>query len=109
MSLSRRERGLLNAIGRQLLEDDPKLAARLGQPPRPASNGWILAGGVLLTLVGFVILMMGVVLMSTALGAAGFIAMAAGGSLASRRIDPPRLRWVKRPPNPEVRHNTPVE
>jgi hypothetical protein len=109
MSLSRRERGLLNAIGRQLLEDDPKLAARLGQPPRPASNGWILAGEVLLTLAGFVILMMGAVLMSTALGAAGFIAMATGGSLASRRIDPPRLRWVKRPPNPEVRHNTSVE
>lgn len=109
MSLSRRERGQLNGIGRQLLEEDPQLAARLGQPPRPASNGWILAGAVLLTSTGFVILMIGAVLMSTALGAAGFIAMAAGGSIASRRIDPPRLRWVKRPPNPEVRHNTSVE
>ncbi|MCO4275955.1 DUF3040 domain-containing protein [Pseudarthrobacter sp. HLT3-5] len=109
MSLSRRERGQLNEIGRQLLEDDPQLAARLGQPPRPASNGWILAGAVLLTSTGFVILMIGAALMSTALGAAGFIAMAAGGSIASRRIGSPRLRWVKRPPNPEVRHNTSVE
>ena len=109
MSLSRRERGLLNEIGRQLLEDDPQLAARLGRPPRPASNGWILAGAALLTLTGFVILMTGAVLMSTELGAAGFTAMAAGGFFASRRISPPRLRWVKRPPNPEVRHNTSVE
>lgn len=109
MPLSRHERGLLDEIGRQLIEDDPKLAARLGQPPRPASNGWILAGEVLLTLTGFVILMSGAVLMSTALGAAGFITMAAGGTLASRRIGVPRFRWVKRPPNPEVRHNTPVE
>lgn len=109
MSLSRRERGLLNEIGRQLIKDDPKLAARLGQPPRPASNVWILAGEVLLTLSGFVILMLGAVLVSTALGAAGFIIMAAGGTLASRRIGPPRFRWVKGPPNPEVRHNTPVE
>lgn len=109
MSLSRHERGLLDEIGRQLIADDPKLAARLGQPPRPASNGWILAGEVLLTLTGFVILMLGAVLMSTALGAAGFIIMAGGGTLASRRIGLPRFRWVKRPPNPEVRHNTPVE
>lgn len=109
MSLSRHERGLLDEIGRQLIEEDPKLAARLGQPPRPASNGWILAGEVLLTLTGFVVLMSGAVLMSTALGAAGFITMAAGGTLASRRIGVPRFRWVKRPPNPEVRHNTPVE
>lgn len=109
MSLSRRERSLLNKIGRQLLEDDPQLAARLGQRPRPSSSAWILAGAMLLTLTGFVILMMGAVLMSTEVGAAGFIAMAAGGSLASRHIDPPRLRRVKRPPNPEVRHNTSVE
>jgi hypothetical protein len=109
MSLSRRERGLLNEIARQLLKDDPKLAARLGRPPRPASNGWALAGAVLLTLTGFAVVMMGAVLMSTELGAAGFIAMAAGGSFASRRIDPPRLRWAKRPPNPEVRHDTSVE
>ncbi|HJV98312.1 MAG TPA: DUF3040 domain-containing protein [Arthrobacter sp.] len=109
MSLSRRERGRLNAIGRQLLKDDPQLAARLGRPPRPASNGWFLAGAALLMVTGFVILMLGAVLMSTELGAAGFVTMAAGGTLASRRIDPPQLRWVKRPPNPEVRHNTSVE
>ena len=109
MSLSRRERGLLNVIGRQLLEDDPQLAARLGRPPRPASNGCILACAVLLTLTGFVVLMVGAALMSTELGAAGFIAMAAGGFFASGRIDPPRLRWVRRTPKPEVRHDTAAE
>ncbi|MCP8999368.1 DUF3040 domain-containing protein [Pseudarthrobacter sp. RMG13] len=109
MSLSRRERGLLKEIGRQLFEDDPKFAERLGQPPRRASDGWILAGGVLFTLCGFAILMLGAVLASTALGAVGFIAMAAGGSLALRRIGPPQLRWVKWLPRPGMRHNTPVE
>jgi hypothetical protein len=54
-------------------------------------------------------LMMGAVLMSTELGAAGFIAMAAGGSFASRRMDPPQFRWVNRPPNHGVRHNTSVD
>lgn len=87
MSLSRRERGLLNEIGRQLIE----------------------AGDVLLTLSGLVVLMLAAVLMSTALGAAGFIIMAAGGTLASRRIGLPRFRWATRPPNPGMRHNTPVQ
>lgn len=109
MSLSRRERRVLNEIGRQLLENDPQLAERLGTPPRSASDAWILAGGILLTLTGFIVLMMGAMLMSTGLGTSGFIAMAVGGSLASQRIRPPRIPWVKRPPNPEVRHNTSVE
>lgn len=109
MSLSRRERRVLNEIGRQLLENDPQLAASMGKPPRSASDAWILTGAILLTVTGFIVLMTGAVLMSTGLGVSGFIAMALGGTLVSRRISPPRLRWVKRPPNPEVRHNTSVE
>lgn len=109
MSLSRRERSLLNDIARRLLEDDPQLAAHLGRPPRPKSSGWRLAGSLLLAAAGFLLLMLGAVLMSTALGAIGFLVMAAGASSASRFVDPPRFLQRRRRQYPGIPNNTSVE
>lgn len=109
MSLSRRERSLLNDIARRLLEDDPQLAARLGRAPRRKSGAWRLAGSLLLAATGFLLLMLGAVLMSTALGAIGFLVMAAGATSASRLIDPPRFLQRKRRQYPGIPDNTSVE
>lgn len=109
MSLSRQERSQLNDIARRLLEDDPQLAARLGRPPKPGSDRWRLAGSLLLAAAGFCLLMLGAVLMSTALGAIGFMAMAAGATSASRLIDPPRFIRRRRRQLPELPKNTSVD
>lgn len=72
MRLPDREQQELEEIERRLVEDDPKLAAKLNRPaPRVPRRTLVVAGMLLLYVVGLIAVMAGVTLSSVALVAVG--------------------------------------
>lgn len=87
MSLSERERKVLEELERGLLESEPQLAQKLSSP-NSASPKRLIAGA-LLAVVGLSILVTAVVLQFALFGVAGFLTMLAGLFLASSNVKVP--------------------
>jgi hypothetical protein len=87
MSLSERERKVLEELERGLLESEPQLAQKMRSPGSASPKR--LISGVLLALIGLSILVAAVVLQFALFGVAGFLTMLAGLFLASSNVKVP--------------------
>ncbi|XAS68962.1 DUF3040 domain-containing protein [Micrococcaceae bacterium Sec5.7] len=85
MPLSEHEQKLLEQLEKQLHEDDPKFANSMGSDPgRPWSTRHVVIG-VLGTLAGILVLLVGVTIQNIFVGVAGFVVMGAGVYFATMR------------------------
>ncbi|WP_026554197.1 DUF3040 domain-containing protein [Arthrobacter sp. 35W] len=85
MPLSEHEQRLLDALEQQLHEEDPKFANTLGADPARSFSTRHIVLGVLASIAGMLILLLGVALQSIPLGVAGFLVMGAGVYFATLR------------------------
>jgi hypothetical protein len=91
MPLSEHEKDVLAQIERDLHEDDPQFADRIGEG-RAASRCRLVLGA-LAVVCGFLVLLAGASLHAEALGVAGFVIMVAGGHIASLGVRPQQFRY----------------
>jgi hypothetical protein len=80
MPLSEHEQKLLEQLEKQLHEDDPKFANSMGSDPIRSWSTRHIVIGVLGTIAGILLLLVGVSLQNIFLGVLGFIVMGAGKS-----------------------------
>lgn len=92
MSLSEHEQRLLDHIAEQLEREDPKLASKMGSGPVQAVPGRLVATGALVSVVGCLVLVTGIVTQALVLGVAGFAIMGVGAYLVTLRISTPKVR-----------------
>jgi Flp pilus assembly protein TadB len=85
MPLSEHEQKLLEQLERQLHEDDPKFANSMGSDPGRTWSTRHIVIGVLATLAGVLLLLVGVSLQNIFVGVFGFIVMGAGVYFATMR------------------------
>ena len=85
MPLSEHEQKLLEQLEKQLHEDDPKFASSMGSDPGRSWSTRHLVIGVLGTLAGILLLLLGVSLQSIVVGVLGFVVMGAGVYFATMR------------------------
>jgi Flp pilus assembly protein TadB len=85
MPLSEHEQKLLEQLEKQLHEDDPKFANSMGSDPGRSWSTRHIVIGVLATLAGVLLLLVGVSLQSIFVGVLGFIVMGAGVYFATMR------------------------
>jgi len=96
MPLSEHEQKLLEQLEKQLHEDDPKFANSMGSDPIRAWSTRHIIMGVLGTIAGVLLLLVGVSLQNIFLGVLGFIVMGAGVYFATlRRISGRKLKSRK--------------
>ncbi|WP_426302986.1 DUF3040 domain-containing protein [Arthrobacter sp. R-11] len=96
MPLSEHEQRLLEQLEKQLHEDDPKFANSMGSDPIRAWSTRHIIMGVLGTIAGVLLLLVGVSLQNIFLGVLGFIVMGAGVYFATlRRISGGKLKSRK--------------
>jgi Flp pilus assembly protein TadB len=85
MPLSEHEQKLLEQLERQLHEDDPKFAHSMGSDPGRTWSTRHIVIGVLATLAGVLLLLVGVSMQDILVGVLGFIVMGAGVYFATMR------------------------
>lgn len=85
MPLSEHEQKLLEQLERQLHEDDPKFANSMGSDPGRTWSTRHIVIGVLATLAGVLLLLVGVSLQNIFVGVLGFVVMGAGVYFATMR------------------------
>lgn len=85
MPLSEHEQKLLEQLEKQLHEDDPKFANSMGSDPIRSWSTRHIVIGVLGTIAGILLLLVGVSLQNIFLGVLGFIVMGAGVYFATLR------------------------
>ncbi|MDQ0756805.1 DUF3040 domain-containing protein [Arthrobacter sp. B3I4] len=85
MPLSEHEQKLLEQLEKQLHEDDPKFASSMGSDPGRSWSTRHLVIGVLGTLAGVLLLLLGVSLQSIIVGVLGFVVMGGGVYFATMR------------------------
>ena len=85
MPLSEHEQKLLEQLEKQLHEDDPKFASSMGSDAGRSFSTRHLVIGVLATLAGIVLLLLGVTIQSIPVGVLGFVIMGAGVYYATMR------------------------
>ena len=85
MPLSEHEQKLLEQLEKQLHEDDPKFASSMGSDPGRSWSTRHLVIGVLATLAGVMLLLVGVTVQNIFVGVLGFIVMGAGVYFATMR------------------------
>jgi Flp pilus assembly protein TadB len=85
MPLSEHEQKLLEQLEKQLHEDDPKFASSMGTDPGRSWSTRHLVIGVLCTLAGVLLLLLGVSLQSIPVGVLGFVVMGGGVYYATMR------------------------
>lgn len=73
MSLSRRQRRALRAIARELAEQDPQLAERLGRPPETRSATVADCVGWAMFVVALILLIVGLALIDRSLLGGGLL------------------------------------
>ncbi|MDD1478064.1 DUF3040 domain-containing protein [Arthrobacter sp. H16F315] len=85
MPLSEHEQKLLEQLEKQLHEDDPKFASSMGSDAGRSWSTRHLVVGVLATLAGIVLLLLGVTIQVIFVGVLGFVVMGAGVYYATMR------------------------
>ncbi len=85
MPLSEHEQKLLEQLEKQLNEDDPKFASSMGSVPGRSWSTRHLVIGVLATLAGVLLLLVGVSMQNIFVGVLGFVVMGAGVYFATMR------------------------
>jgi len=85
MPLSEHEQKLLEQLEKQLHEDDPKFASSMGSDPGRSWSTRHLVIGVLATLAGVLLLLVGVTMQNIFVGVLGFVVMGAGVYFATMR------------------------
>jgi hypothetical protein len=85
MPLSEHEQKLLEQLEKQLHEDDPKFASSMGSDAGRSWSTRHLVIGVLTTLAGIVLLLLGVTIQNIFVGVLGFVVMGAGVYYATMR------------------------
>jgi Flp pilus assembly protein TadB len=85
MPLSEHEQKLLEQLEKQLHEDDPKFASSMGSVPGRSWSTRHLVIGVLATLAGLLLLLVGVSMQNVFVGVLGFVVMGAGVYFATMR------------------------
>lgn len=85
MPLSEHEQKLLEQLEKQLHEDDPKFASSMGAVPGRSWSTRHLVIGVLATLAGVLLLLVGVSMQNIFVGVLGFVVMGAGVYFATMR------------------------
>ena len=85
MPLSEHEQKLLEQLEKQLHEDDPKFASQMGSVPGRSWSTRHLVMGVLATLAGVLLLLVGVSTQIIIVGVVGFVVMGAGVYFATMR------------------------
>ncbi|MET3921870.1 DUF3040 domain-containing protein [Arthrobacter sp. UYEF20] len=85
MPLSEHEQKLLEQLEKQLNEDDPKFASSMGSDPGRSWSTRHLVIGVLATLAGIMLLLVGVTVQNIVVGVLGFVVMGAGVYFATMR------------------------
>ncbi|WP_160666521.1 DUF3040 domain-containing protein [Pseudarthrobacter sp. ATCC 49987] len=85
MPLSEHEQKLLEQLEKQLHEDDPKFASSMGSDAGRSWSTRHLVIGVLATLAGVVLLLLGVTIQNIFVGVLGFVVMGAGVYYATMR------------------------
>jgi hypothetical protein len=88
MSLSDREKALLEELERGLMESDAGFAAKVERVGNPASR---VIGGALLALIGLGVLVAAVLMQFAPIGVAGFLIMLAGLVIATSNLQVPDL------------------
>jgi Flp pilus assembly protein TadB len=83
--LSEHEQKLLEQLEKQLHEDDPKFASSMGSDPGRSWSTRHLVIGVLATLAGVLLLLVGVTVQNIFVGVLGFVVMGAGVYFATMR------------------------
>ncbi|MCB5275259.1 hypothetical protein BJG92_02807 [Arthrobacter sp. SO5] len=97
MPLSEHEQKLLEQLEKQLHEDDPKFASSMGSDPGRSWSTRHLVIGVLATLAGVLLLLVGVTLQNIFVGVLGFVVMGAGVYYATMRNSSPGKEKAARP------------
>jgi hypothetical protein len=85
MPLSEHEQKLLEQLEKQLHEDDPKFASQMGSVPGRSWSTRHLVMGVLATLAGVLLLLVGVSTQIIIVGVVGFVVMGGGVYFATMR------------------------
>jgi hypothetical protein len=85
MPLSEHEQKLLEQLEKQLHEDDPKFASSMGSDPGRTWSTRHVVLGVLGTLAGVLLLLVGVSMQNIFVGVLGFVLMGAGVYFATMR------------------------
>jgi Flp pilus assembly protein TadB len=85
MPLSEHEQKLLEQLEKQLHEDDPKFASSMGSDPGRSWSTRHLVIGILATLAGVLLLLVGVSMQLIFVGVLGFVVMGAGVYFATMR------------------------
>ena len=85
MPLSEHEQKLLEQLEKQLNEDDPKFASSMGSDPAGSWSTRHLVIGILATLAGVLLLLVGVSLQNIFVGVLGFVVMGGGVYFATMR------------------------
>ena len=85
MPLSEHEQKLLEQLERQLHEDDPKFANSMGSDPGRSWSTRHIVIGVLATLAGVLLLLVGVSLQNIFVGVLGFVVMGGVGAIGELR------------------------
>ncbi|HET8879004.1 MAG TPA: DUF3040 domain-containing protein [Arthrobacter sp.] len=85
MPLSEHEQKLLEQLEKQLHEDDPKFASSMGSDPGRSWSTRHLVIGILGTLAGVLLLLLGVSLQNIFVGVLGFVVMGGGVYFATMR------------------------
>jgi hypothetical protein len=89
VALSDEERRRLEKLEQELAAADPDLARELAGLPRSRATSATLHG-VLTVIVGFALIIAGIITKLTIIGALGFLLMVAGGEWLLRSIRPPK-------------------
>lgn len=85
MPLSEHEQKLLEQLEKQLHEDDPKFANSMGSDPGRTWSTRHIVIGVLCTLAGIALLLVGVTFQNIFVGVLGFVVMGGGVYFATMR------------------------
>ncbi|QHK18783.1 DUF3040 domain-containing protein [Pseudarthrobacter psychrotolerans] len=85
MPLSEHEQKLLEQLEKQLHEDDPKFANSMGSDPGRTWSTRHIVIGVLCTLAGIALLLVGVTVQNIFVGVLGFVVMGGGVYFATMR------------------------
>ena len=88
MPLSEHEQKLLEQLEKQLHEDDPKFANSMGSDPGRSWSTRHVVIGVLCTLAGIALLLVGVTTQLIIVGVLGFVVMGGGVYFATMRNAP---------------------
>ncbi|MBW4094614.1 MAG: DUF3040 domain-containing protein [Acidobacteria bacterium] len=92
MPLSEHEQRLLDALEQQLHADDPKFAHTLASDPARSFSTRHMIIGILISLAGILILLLGVAMANVFIGVAGFVVMGTGVYFATLRKRTPQGR-----------------